>query len=148
VGGVRKIPFAKPIRLFIIVVAIILFVIIVIAAVSPKTAPTPKPTPTPQVTVIPTPATLSFTLKSGIGIDTVKVTNQKTGATITLTPADLPATFNFTSGDTLAFSVTAQEGYRFNAWVFGDGTFQSQNPYTIKASATFTMEARFLMEAQ
>jgi heme/copper-type cytochrome/quinol oxidase subunit 2 len=135
-------------RFFIFLAAIALLVIIIVAAAaSPKAPSTPKPTPTPPGST-PTetpPTTLSFTVKAGAGINTVTVTNQNTGAVITLTIADLPATFNFKKGDTLTFKVTANDGYHFNAWVFNDGTFQSQNPYSIKASASFTMEAHFLM---
>lgn len=139
---------AKP-KFFVFVIIVALIIIFVAAvAFSPKTAPKPTPTPTPipTVTPVPQPTTLSFTVKSGVGVESIKVTNQNTGATIMLISPDLPATYTCTKGDTLSFNVTAQTGYHFNAWVFTDGTFQSQNPYTIKATSTFTMEAHFLMQ--
>jgi hypothetical protein len=139
-------------RFYFIVFAIILSVIIIVAAVSNSAAPVkPKPIPTPTVAPVtpipptPPPVTLSFTVKAGAGIETVTVTNQNSGATITLTPSDLPATFNFKNGDTLTFKVKPGDGYIFNAWIFGDGTFQSRNPYSIKAVSSFTMESKFLM---
>lgn len=133
-------------RFYIIVAAIVLVLIIAgAAAFAPKQTSKPKTSPTPTITASPIPTVLSFTVKASAGISTVLVTNQNTGAKITLTAADLPATFNFKNGDTLTFRVTAHEGYSFNAWVLGDGTFQSQNPYTIKATVPFVMEAHFLM---
>jgi hypothetical protein len=142
-------------RFYLIVGVIALIVILGVAAAANSAVPKkikPTPTPTP-ITIIPTatpgpPATLSFTIKATTGLAKVTVTNQNSGATITLTAADLPATFNCKYGDTLTFHVTPQTGYRFNAWVFGDNTFQSQNPYSTKITYSFQMEARFLMEAQ
>jgi hypothetical protein len=146
---------------FFLIVGSIIFIIIIIAGVvvsntGPKTpAATPTPTPTitplptiPPVTVAPTPKTLTFTVASGIGINTVKVTNQNTGASINLIPADLPSSFKFSRGDTLTFTVIANIGYTFNAWVLGDGTFQSQNPYTVKPTTDITLEAHFLTVPQ
>jgi hypothetical protein len=130
-------------RFYLIVGAIILFSIIgIVALVSSGNKSASKP----SATSVPTAAPLSFTVSADIGIDTIEVTNLNTGATIILTTTDLPATYTFTRSDTLTFNVTAKSGYVFNAWVFGDMTFQSDNPYTIKATSTFTMEAKFLTE--
>ena len=122
----------------------------VAALAAPPAAPKPKPTPTPDpnATAAPTPppATLSFTVKAGAGISTVTVTNQNTGAIATLTIADLPATYNFKNGDTLTFKVVSLTGYNFDFWALNDGTFQSQNPYTLKPADSITLEAHFLME--
>jgi hypothetical protein len=133
--------------LFIVIITVIVLVVAASNSGSSKPVVKPNPTPTlnPNPTPTPAPTTLSFTVKAGAGILTVLVTNQNSGAKITLTPQDLPASFNFKTGDTLTFKVNANEGYIFNAWIFGDGTFQSQNPYSIKASGSFTMEAKFLM---
>jgi hypothetical protein len=132
---------------FFVIVGIIALIILLIAAAaaSPKTVQKPQATPTPDPAVTPAPTTLSFTVKPGIGLNTVTVTNQNTGATIILTAPDLPITFNFQNGDTLTFKITPSEGYKFNAWIMGDGTFQNQNPYTLKATATFTMEPKFIV---
>ena len=137
-------------RFWIFVLAAFVLLILIIGAVSSTgQKPVVKPTPTPSMpTPTPVPTTLSFTVKAAAGINTVTVTNQNSGATIILTAADLPVTFNFKNGDTLTFKVSANSGYTFNAWVFGDGTFQNRNPYMIKPVGSFTMEARFLMEAQ
>ncbi len=139
-------------RFYIFVLIGFLAIIIIAATVAnsavpskPKTSPTPHPLVTPQPTLGP-PPTLSFTVKSAVGVEAITVTNQNTGATIILKGADLPATFNCKTSDTLTFKVTASTGYRFNAWVFGDSTFQSQNPYTLKVTYPLTMEARFLMD--
>jgi hypothetical protein len=134
-------------RFYLIVLSLILIGFIVVAvAANSGSKPVVKPTPTPTIaTPTPTPAVLSFTVKAGVGIASVLVTNQNSGAKITLTPQELPATFNFRNGDTLSFKVTANPGYIFNAWVFGDSTFQSQNPYVLKATSSFTMESKFLL---
>jgi hypothetical protein len=148
-GGVIMPVLAKR---FYLIVAIILLAVLIGSAIAfaPKSAkPKPTVTPTPSPTVQPTlgpPPTLAFTIKSSVGVDSITVTNQNSGATITLKGADLPATFNGKYGDTLTFKVTPATGYRFNAWIFGDQTFQSQNPYSIKLTYAFTMEAKFLMD--
>lgn len=137
---------------FWIFIGIILFIVFIVAAVAaaPKNVALPKttPTPDPNATAAPTPppTTLSFTVKAGAGISTVTVTNQNTGAIATLTIADLPATYNFKNGDTLTFKVVPSTGYNFNFWALNDGTFQSQNPYTLKPTDSITLEAHFLME--
>ena len=142
--------FAKQFWIFALIIFIAIIVVSgLIASSGQKPVVKPTPTPTPSMpTPTPVPTTLSFTVKAAAGINTVTVTNQNSGATIILTAADLPVTFNFKNGDTLTFKVSANEGYTFNAWVFGDGTFQNRNPYMIKPVGSFTMEARFLMEAQ
>jgi hypothetical protein len=136
----------KP-RFYLIVLVCVLVVMIVIAAAasSGNKQNAVKPTPLPTPIITPPPADLTFTVKSGVGIATVKVTDQNTGSTIILTPVDLPASFTFKNGDTITFTVTSQAGYRFNAWVLGDGSFQSQNPYSVKPVSPLTLEARFLM---
>ena len=137
-------------RFYIFVAVIFLIIIILIAAAAStasnkvKTQATPIPPPPPP----PPPTVLTYTIASGVGVKTVQVTNENSGSTMTLTAMDLPATFNCKPDDTLTFKVTANSGYRFNAWLLGDGTFQSSNPYTIKAAVSFNMEARFLIDSQ
>jgi hypothetical protein len=132
----------------------IVFVLIIVGVAANTASNNTKPSPTPHPTTIipivtPTPGpppTVSFTVKSAVGVQTVAVTNQNTGSTITLTAADLPITLNCHGGDTLTFRVSAAAGYRFNTWMFGDNQFDSHNPYSVKATYAFTLEARFLME--
>jgi len=142
-------------RFFVIVGVIFILALLAVAVLAtppatqkPKPTPTPTPTIDPNATPVPTrpPATLSFTIKAGAGINTVIVTNQNTAAIATLTITDLPATYNFKNGETLTFKVTPSTGYRFNFWALNDGTFQSQNPYTIKPASSITLDAHFLME--
>jgi hypothetical protein len=139
-------PTVQP-RFWAIILVITFFVVagVVAVASSGNKQNAVKPTPLPTPIITPPPADLTFTVKSGVGIATVKVTDQNTGSTIILTPVDLPASFTFKNGDTITFTVTSQAGYRFNAWVLGDGSFQSQNPYSVKPVSPLTLEARFLM---
>lgn len=134
---------------FYIIIGVVFFIALIGGASllnSAKPVAKPTPTPIPQVTPTPgPPPTISFTVKAAIGVHTITITNQNTGSKIVLTAAELPATYNVKYGDTVSFKVTAASGYIFNAWVFGDATFQSQNPYTTKVVYAFIMEARFLM---
>jgi hypothetical protein len=147
-------PIANQKRFFTFVLIILVVSFIIIGVVASSSTPTkPKPTATPHPSIAPIitptpgpPPTVSFTVKSAVGVQTVAVTNQNTGSTITLTAADLPITLNCHGGDTLTFRVTAAPGYRFNTWMFGDNQFDSHNPYSVKATYAFTLEARFLME--
>jgi hypothetical protein len=147
-------PIANQKRFFTFVLIILVVSFIIIGVVASSSTPTkPKPTATPHPSIAPIitptpgpPPTVSFTVKSAVGVQTVAVTNQNTGSTITLTAADLPITLNCHGGDTLTFRVTAAPGYRFNTWMFGDNQFDSHNPYSAKATYAFTLEARFLME--
>jgi hypothetical protein len=147
-------PIANQKRFFTFVLIILVVSFIIIGVVASSSTPTkPKPTATPHPSIAPIitptpgpPPTVSFTVKSAVGVQTVAVTNQNTGSTITLTAADLPITLNCHGGDTLTFRVSAAAGYRFNTWMFGDNQFDSHNPYSVKALYAFTLEARFLME--
>lgn len=85
------------------------------------------------------------TVDGAIGLKSVKITNQNEGTSITRITADLPYSFNYTSGDTLMFNVTILSGYEWNSWVFDDGTFDHHNPLTLKGTRTFRMTAAFLV---
>jgi hypothetical protein len=136
---------------FFIFVGIILFIILIVAVAATNAAAPKKPIlkPTPTPTIAPTlgpPPTVSFTVKAAVGVQTIAVTNQNTGSTMTLVPADLPITLNCKYGDTLTFKVTSAASYRFNTWMFGDSTFDNHNPLNIKVAYPFMMEARFLTD--
>jgi hypothetical protein len=85
------------------------------------------------------------TVDADAGLSQLKITNVDEVASITLTTADLPFSFNYTSNDQLSFNVTAVEGYVFDAWWFSnDGTFDHHNPLTIKGKTRLSMTATFL----
>jgi hypothetical protein len=134
-----------------IIIGIIAFVIIIGAVAATSTQPNkinPKSTPTPianQPTPGP-PPTIAFTVQSAVGVQSIVITNQNTGSTITLTTVDLPKTITVKYDNTLTLKVNAVNGYRFNYWQFGDGQVDAHNPYTVKVSYSQTMEARFLMD--
>jgi hypothetical protein len=112
---------------------------------SNSTVPTPTASPTGSPTVTRQNCTIAT---SGVGAATIKVTNMNAGGSITLTPANIPYTVQFTSGDTLKFEVTSLAEYTFNAWTFSDGTFPQNNPVlTVAAAASFTVTANFLLGA-
>lgn len=91
------------------------------------------------------PPTLQFTVQSDtIGNDYILVTNEATGARITITQNMLPFTANFAKGDVLTFKVSPRTGYIFNAWLIDDGTWESSNPLSLRPNGDFTMKAYFL----
>lgn len=101
------------------------------------TVPTPTPTPTTE------PMGCQFILDAESGVENITVTNDD-GDTITLTKTMLPVTFNFTSGDDLAFQTYPKEGFTFNAWLFSDSTFKSDNPVTLpKVMESFNITALY-----
>jgi hypothetical protein len=88
---------------------------------------------------------LQFTIQSDtVGNDIIIVTNEATGARITITQNMLPFSANFAKGDVLTFMVVPREGYIFNAWAINDGTWESSNPLSVRPSGDFTMKAYFL----
>lgn len=143
----------KPRFYFILIIVGVLLVGGIAAAASNASNAAKKlnATPTPAPTVAETPGPppiITYTVNSAIGVQSITVTNQNRGSTLTLTAADLPKSLNCPNGDTLTFKVIPAVGYRFNAWMFGDSQFDSHNPYTIKAASAFTIEARFLMNLE
>jgi hypothetical protein len=90
--------------------------------------------------------TYACTINAEVGLSRIIVINQNAQPieVITLTPMDLPFTFNFVEGDTLSINVTAISGYSFNAWWRDDKTFPSSNPLVIKGTRTFTITAKFI----
>ena len=128
----------KP-RFFIIIFVAIFILIVVIAASN-------KPVGTAITQQRPDP-TLKFTVQSDtIGNDYILVTNQATGAKITITQNMLPFTANFAKGDVLSFEVFPRQGYTFNAWLINDGTWESNNPLSLRPTGDFTMKAYFLVD--
>ena len=128
----------KP-RFWIFVVILIFVLVIIIAAASgPKgssgsiTAQRPSPT-------------LKFKIESDtVGDDYILITNEATGARITITQNMMPFSANFAKSDVLTFKVIPKEGYIFNAWALDDGTWESSNPLSIRPAGDFTMKAYFL----
>jgi hypothetical protein len=123
-------------RFFIIVGAIALLVIIIAAAASsgPRSSVNPK-------------GIYTCTVSTNFGLQSIKIINQNTGASITKTTSDLPYSFNFTSGDTLQFNATVLKEYTWNAWVFtSSGTFDDHNPLTVNPERDFTLTADCLIK--
>ena len=125
---------------FFVFVFIILFIIFIAIAVSANRGGTnsavTQQRPDPK---------LQFTVQSDtIGNDYILVTNEATGARITVTQNMLPFTANFAKGDVLTFKVAPREGYIFNAWLINDGTWESSNPLSLRPNGDFTMKAYFL----
>jgi hypothetical protein len=91
--------------------------------------------------------TYTCTVDTNFGLQSVKIINQNTGASITKTTSDLPYSFNFTSGDTLQFNATVLKEYTWNAWVFtSSGTFDDHNPLTVNPEEDFTLTANCLIK--
>ncbi len=125
-------------RFFIFVFAII-FILVIAVAISAK------PRSGTAVTQQRPDPTLKFTVQSDtIGNDYILVTNEATGAKITVTQNMLPFSANFAKGDVLTFRVEPREGYIFNAWLINDGTWESGNPLSLRPTGDFTMMAYFL----
>jgi len=92
--------------------------------------------------------TLQFTIQSDtVGLNYIVITNEATGARITVTQNMLPFTANFAKNDVLTFKVISRGEYTFNAWAIDDGTWESSNPLSIRPSGDFTMKAYFLGSA-
>ena len=81
-----------------------------------------------------------------VGLDYIIVINENTGAQLYLLPSYLPITLNFVPNDILTFEVYSKEGYTFNAWSMDDGTWESDNPLSLKPGGSFNMHALFTPE--
>jgi len=140
---------AKRFWIFLLLIMFIVFIIIAVVAAPHKNTVTPKVTPTPNPTVPPTPTTVSVTINSQVGMNMILFHDQNTGASMTLTAADMPWTINVKYGETITLKALSISGYVFNTWVFGDKSIASPdtNGYlTLKATESFIAEAHFLME--
>jgi hypothetical protein len=125
---------------FFIIVFLLLFIVVIAAAVAANRGGTNS-----SVTQERPDPKLQFTIQSDtVGNDIIIVTNEATGARITITQNMLPFTANFAKGDVLTFMVVPREGYIFNAWAINDGTWESSNPLSVRPSGDFTMKAYFL----
>ena len=130
-------------RFFVIVFAVILIGVITLAATSSRGTNTSS-----SVTQQRPEPKLKFTIQSDtIGNDYILVTNEATGARIIVTQNMLPFTANFAKGDVLTFKVFPREGYVFNAWLINDGTWESNNPLSLRPTGDFIMKAYFLAVA-
>lgn len=79
-----------------------------------------------------------------VGLEYILVTNENTGASVHILPQYLPMTINFAANDILTFTVYSKTNYRFNAWSLSDGTFESDNPLSMKPAKSFEMNALFM----
>jgi hypothetical protein len=143
-GGVNKKMGFKGNRGPLIITAVLCLTLLIAAVALASNSPAPPkqeedPMDNPDV-----PMTFSFTVSGDIGIDVIKITNLNTPATMRLTTADLPASFNIDANDQLVFTVSSKDGYTFDHWVVDDGTWQSKNPLTIKPVGSFSMIAKCL----
>ncbi len=125
----------KP-RGIILVGGLILLAIIVVALVASSGT-------RPQTGVFPG-KVYTATINADVGLQSIKYTNQNTPSSCIIMATEMPFSFNFTSGDTLTFNVTAREGFKFNTWFTNDGFNHNQNPYTVKATGPFSMRADFI----
>jgi len=120
----------------IIIGLVILVIVIAVAALSASSSPR-----TPQSGV---PGKIyTATINADIGVQHVIVTNLNTNSKTLVMRTEFPFSFNVTTNEVYSFNVTAQTGFTFDSWLATDGTFHSQNPYTIKISGPLMMRASF-----
>lgn len=82
-----------------------------------------------------TPGLSICTINYGIGIQSVKITNQNTAKTITKTAGELPFSFNFTEGDMLSLTAYMQPGFTWNAWEINQHPwFDNNNPTSFRST--------------
>jgi len=80
---------------------------------------------------------VTITINYNVGIQTVEIVNQNTGAIYTATVTSLPYSFNVTRGNAIDVTVTTTPSYVWNAWTFNPvGIPFSDNPGTFKADNT------------
>lgn len=80
---------------------------------------------------------VTITINYNVGIQTVEIINQNTGAVYTATVTSLPYSFNVTRGNAIDITVTTTPSYVWNAWTFTPvGIPYSDNPGTFKADNT------------
>lgn len=111
--------------------------------------PTPSATPGASPSPTPTPNALNFTVDAELGVKNITITvNNKTPVTEIFN--NLPVTYTFTSGDTLKFEVSLDEGYLLKGWQFEDlGVPINENPLTLtdKTVSTHTTLKNFTITA-
>ena len=121
-------------RIFLIGGVIVFFVVVALVAASSS----PR---TPQSGVAG--KIYTATINADIGVQNVIVTNLNTNSKTLVMRTEFPFSFNATTNEVYTFNVTAQKGFTFDSWLATDGTFHSQNPYTIKISGPLVMQASF-----
>ena len=122
-------------RIFLIGIAIIVLIIIIALAASSSS---PKPAQSGLLGKV-----YTATINADIGVQNVIVTNLNTNSHTLVMRTEFPFSFNATTNEVYTFNVTAQTGFTFDSWLANDGTFHSQNPYTIKISGPLMMHASF-----
>jgi hypothetical protein len=87
--------------------------------------------------------TYTCTVSSNVGLLSVTIINQNTrGGPMTIDAANLPFSFNFTSGDTLQFTANVTGQFEWNVWKFVKiGTWSHDNPLTIRPEEDFILAA-------
>lgn len=122
------------------IIAGIILVILIIAIISANSGGTRKTAASGKVVI---------TIRAGIGVDNITIANLNTGTSIIKTSLNLPYSFNVTKSDSIQAIVRTADGYMFNAWEFGDGTFNNHNPFILeKVEKDTTMTATVLMTNQ
>lgn len=121
-------------RFFLIVGVIVIILIIVVAAASSGGGRKPNTKPA---------GTYTCTVSSNVGLLSVTIINQNTrGGPMTIDAANLPFSFNFTSGDTLQFTANVTGQFEWNVWKFVKiGTWSHDNPLTIRPEEDFILAA-------
>jgi hypothetical protein len=121
-------------RFFLIVGVIVIILIIVVAAASSGGGRKPNTKPA---------GTYTCTVSSNVGLLSDTIINQNTrGGPLIKYAADLPFSFNFTSGDTLQFTANVTEQFSWNAWQFvKTGTWDHNNPLTVRPETDFVLAA-------
>lgn len=121
-------------RIFIIIIVAFLAVIAVIAVIASTSAPPASSAPNPTMPPVAS-DTVEITVENSIGVKAVVIYNQNTGQSYTASVINLPYAFNCTYNDYIRFTVTVQDGYRWNAWTFSPmGIPVSVNPAVIRAT--------------
>jgi hypothetical protein len=85
------------------------------------------------------------TINAEIGVDYVQILNMRTGGQNIKSSMNLPYSFNCTVGDTLRITASNMPGYLFNTWEFDSGTFNDDNPLTIKINGDTSITGTVLI---
>jgi hypothetical protein len=123
-----------------LVIFAVIFIVIIVVAASASSSPKK---PNSAIAGL-----AECTVNAEVGLAQVKITNQNLRTSIIKTASDLPFSFNFTEGDTLAFTITVLSGYTWNAWELNQSPWFAQginNTLTIKSTEDITLNAKFLM---
>jgi len=128
-------------RFWLIVGAILFILFIVVVAAASNTSTNQSSTQ-----YRPDPKYKATITADTVGLDFIVITNENIPAQKIVLPQALPYTMNFAKDDILTFTVHTKDGYRFNSFDLGDGTFRSDNPMATKPNKNFQIHACVMPE--